>query len=246
MLGIDNVRSWTTMMILAQIGGKPRELFITALVRARFCQLAGEDEDGPALRAVRAGPVLRDRRPHRQADGQRREVAPVPAGDARRAHRPHRPGPAARLRGGDGGGRVPPRAPAGPERIRSTTSRRSPGPTRRRATCSTAITPPCDLNSAPTRQNTAPNERAEPVHREHPRRVPGPRRRLGVAGRRRGHPGPCSGHRGHRRGPARRHGQCPRCVCGERAQHRDRGGGPARGGRPRQRPARRGGAGART
>ena len=47
MLGIDNVRSWTTMMILAQIGGKPRELFITALVRARFCQLTGEDEDGP-------------------------------------------------------------------------------------------------------------------------------------------------------------------------------------------------------
>ncbi len=48
MLGIDNVRSWTTMMILAQIGGKPRELFITALVRARFCQLAGEGERDPA------------------------------------------------------------------------------------------------------------------------------------------------------------------------------------------------------
>ncbi|HEX3977549.1 MAG TPA: HDOD domain-containing protein [Solirubrobacteraceae bacterium] len=48
MLGIDNVRSWTTMMILAQIGGKPRELFITALVRARFCQLTGQDEDEPS------------------------------------------------------------------------------------------------------------------------------------------------------------------------------------------------------
>jgi len=47
LLGIDNVRSWTTMMILAQIGGKPRELFITALVRARFCQLIGERENGP-------------------------------------------------------------------------------------------------------------------------------------------------------------------------------------------------------
>jgi EAL and modified HD-GYP domain-containing signal transduction protein len=46
LLGIDNVRSWTTMMILAQIGGKPQELFITALVRARFCQLAGQGEDG--------------------------------------------------------------------------------------------------------------------------------------------------------------------------------------------------------
>ena len=47
LLGIDNVRSWTTMMILAQIGGKPRELFVTALVRARFCQLAGSDQEGP-------------------------------------------------------------------------------------------------------------------------------------------------------------------------------------------------------
>jgi EAL and modified HD-GYP domain-containing signal transduction protein len=46
MLGIDNVRSWTTMMILAQIGGKPRELFVTALVRARFCQLAGHSDNG--------------------------------------------------------------------------------------------------------------------------------------------------------------------------------------------------------
>jgi c-di-GMP phosphodiesterase len=48
LLGIDNVRSWTTMMVLAQIGGKPRELFITALVRARFCQLAGQATDGSA------------------------------------------------------------------------------------------------------------------------------------------------------------------------------------------------------
>jgi EAL and modified HD-GYP domain-containing signal transduction protein len=48
LLGIENVRSWTTMMILAKIGGKPRELFVTALVRARFCQLAGESTDGPA------------------------------------------------------------------------------------------------------------------------------------------------------------------------------------------------------
>jgi c-di-GMP phosphodiesterase len=47
LLGIDSVRSWTTMMILAQIGGKPRELFITALVRARFCQLTGQNGDGP-------------------------------------------------------------------------------------------------------------------------------------------------------------------------------------------------------
>jgi EAL and modified HD-GYP domain-containing signal transduction protein len=48
LLGIDSIRSWTTMMILAQIGGKPRELFVTALVRARFCQLAGEAPEGPS------------------------------------------------------------------------------------------------------------------------------------------------------------------------------------------------------
>jgi c-di-GMP phosphodiesterase len=48
LLGIDNVRSWTTMMILAQIGDKPRELFVTALVRARFCQLTGHGQDGSA------------------------------------------------------------------------------------------------------------------------------------------------------------------------------------------------------
>jgi EAL and modified HD-GYP domain-containing signal transduction protein len=48
LLGTGNVRSWTTMMILAQIGGKPRELFVTALVRARFCQLAAESEEGPS------------------------------------------------------------------------------------------------------------------------------------------------------------------------------------------------------
>ena len=48
LLGIDNVRSWTTMMVLAQIGGKPRELFVTALVRARFCQLAAEAHGGPS------------------------------------------------------------------------------------------------------------------------------------------------------------------------------------------------------
>jgi c-di-GMP phosphodiesterase len=55
LLGIDNVRSWTTMMILAQIGGKPRELFVTALVRARFCQLAGEGEDGAAAERFALG-----------------------------------------------------------------------------------------------------------------------------------------------------------------------------------------------
>ncbi|HZU40689.1 MAG TPA: HDOD domain-containing protein [Solirubrobacteraceae bacterium] len=48
LLGIEPLRRWATLTTLAEIGDKPRELFVTALVRARFCQLAGEPEDGPA------------------------------------------------------------------------------------------------------------------------------------------------------------------------------------------------------
>ena len=47
LLGIDHVRQWITLTLAAQIGDKPRELFVTALIRARFCQLAGRPEDGP-------------------------------------------------------------------------------------------------------------------------------------------------------------------------------------------------------
>ncbi len=46
LLGIEPLRRWITLTTLAEIGDKPRELFVTALVRARFCQLAGEPEDG--------------------------------------------------------------------------------------------------------------------------------------------------------------------------------------------------------
>ncbi len=46
LLGIDHIRQWITLTLAAQIGDKPRELFVTALVRARFCQLAGRPEDG--------------------------------------------------------------------------------------------------------------------------------------------------------------------------------------------------------
>jgi EAL and modified HD-GYP domain-containing signal transduction protein len=46
LLGGENVARWATLTILAEIGDKPRELFITALIRARFCQQAGEPDDG--------------------------------------------------------------------------------------------------------------------------------------------------------------------------------------------------------
>src|SRR5262249_9907727 len=47
LLGIENVRRWATLTTFAAIEEKPRELFLTALIRARFCQMAGENSDGP-------------------------------------------------------------------------------------------------------------------------------------------------------------------------------------------------------
>ncbi len=47
LLGIEQLRSWSTLTIFAEVGDKPRELFLTALVRGRFCQLAGGRQDGP-------------------------------------------------------------------------------------------------------------------------------------------------------------------------------------------------------
>ena len=42
LLGLENVRRWSTLSVLASIDDKPTELTLTALIRARFCELAGE------------------------------------------------------------------------------------------------------------------------------------------------------------------------------------------------------------
>jgi EAL and modified HD-GYP domain-containing signal transduction protein len=42
LLGVANVKRWATLSIFAGVEEKPRELIETALVRARFCELAGE------------------------------------------------------------------------------------------------------------------------------------------------------------------------------------------------------------
>src|SRR4051812_168977 len=42
LLGIDNVKRWATLSVFAGVDEKPRELIETALVRARFCELAGD------------------------------------------------------------------------------------------------------------------------------------------------------------------------------------------------------------
>ncbi|MGO9750176.1 MAG: EAL and HDOD domain-containing protein [Solirubrobacteraceae bacterium] len=46
LLGIEPLRRWSTLNVFAEVGDKPRELFVTALIRARFCQLAGKPQDG--------------------------------------------------------------------------------------------------------------------------------------------------------------------------------------------------------
>ena len=47
LLGINNVRQWASLTSFSIVADKPPELFLTALIRARFCQLAGEQVDGP-------------------------------------------------------------------------------------------------------------------------------------------------------------------------------------------------------
>jgi EAL and modified HD-GYP domain-containing signal transduction protein len=42
LLGVENARRWATLSVLASVDDKPTELTLTALTRARFCELAGE------------------------------------------------------------------------------------------------------------------------------------------------------------------------------------------------------------
>ncbi|WP_390594639.1 EAL and HDOD domain-containing protein [Simiduia litorea] len=46
LLGLIQVRSWITLLSMASIDGKPRELSVTTMVRARFCQTLGEAVSG--------------------------------------------------------------------------------------------------------------------------------------------------------------------------------------------------------
>ena len=56
LLGADNVRRWATLMALAASPEKPRELVVTALVRARMCELlALQLDDGDPEAAFTTG-----------------------------------------------------------------------------------------------------------------------------------------------------------------------------------------------
>src|SRR3954447_5477535 len=41
LLGLENVKRWSTLSAFAGIDEKPREVLVTGLIRARFCELAG-------------------------------------------------------------------------------------------------------------------------------------------------------------------------------------------------------------
>jgi EAL and modified HD-GYP domain-containing signal transduction protein len=41
LLGVQNLRRWATLSVFASIDDKPTELTVTALIRGRFCELAG-------------------------------------------------------------------------------------------------------------------------------------------------------------------------------------------------------------
>ncbi len=42
LLGVENVQRWATLSVLAGVDNKPTELTLTALIRARFCELAAQ------------------------------------------------------------------------------------------------------------------------------------------------------------------------------------------------------------
>lgn len=42
LLGIENLRRWAALSVFSSLGDKPIELTVTALVRARFCELVGQ------------------------------------------------------------------------------------------------------------------------------------------------------------------------------------------------------------
>ncbi|HTU30397.1 MAG TPA: HDOD domain-containing protein [Solirubrobacteraceae bacterium] len=46
LLGLDNARRWATLSVIASVDDKPTELTLTALTRARFCELAGPEMTG--------------------------------------------------------------------------------------------------------------------------------------------------------------------------------------------------------
>ena len=104
LLGIENVRQWATLTVMGSIEGKTPELTSTALIRARFCELAGSTSglDGSALFTIGMFSLI-----DALLDVSLEDVAaelPFPGRDARRAVAPCRAdGPHPRRRDGTRG-----------------------------------------------------------------------------------------------------------------------------------------------
>ncbi len=49
--GLRRLQSWTSMLVLSGVEDKPIELFVTALIRAKFCELLGERLGGASKEA---------------------------------------------------------------------------------------------------------------------------------------------------------------------------------------------------
>ncbi len=49
--GLRRLQSWTSMLVLSGVEDKPIELFMTSLIRAKFCELLGEKLGGASLDA---------------------------------------------------------------------------------------------------------------------------------------------------------------------------------------------------
>jgi c-di-GMP phosphodiesterase len=87
LLGLSAVKNWATLLAMADIDDKPNELIVTALVRAKMCELAS---------AARAGGVLHHRdvlgggRAARLADGRGARLAAALRRDQGRAPSPPR------------------------------------------------------------------------------------------------------------------------------------------------------------
>jgi EAL and modified HD-GYP domain-containing signal transduction protein len=110
LLGIEPLRRWATLSIFAEVGDQPRELLVTALIRARFCETAGTSADGKpaelftlglfsvldaltatpmytAIADLPLAPVLRDALLHHSGPGRLLDsVIAIEAGDFGRAN----------------------------------------------------------------------------------------------------------------------------------------------------------------
>jgi len=55
MIGLQRIKTWLTILVMAQIDDKPYELLLTSLIRARMCEILGKDAGQPGSSAFTTG-----------------------------------------------------------------------------------------------------------------------------------------------------------------------------------------------